>query len=184
MITNWINFKFLMSLNPTYLRIALTIFVFLSGLIIRSFLRKKLNNVSGINEYEPHRLALNHKLLNVGFWIIYAIATMAIWGVNFSNLWVYLSGFLTIVAVGFFAVWSILSNIVAGLLIYLLNPFKIGSVVKLQDPLLEATVKNINVIFTELEDEEGIFSIPNSHFFQKPVKVIKPAKEPEVVENE
>lgn len=184
MITNLITVEKLMALNPIYLRLSLTIIVFLLGIIIRSFSRKKLNNLSGIHAYEPHRLALNHKLLNVGFWIIYAIALMAIWGVNFSNLWVYLSGFLTIVAVGFFAVWSILSNIVAGLLIYLLNPFKIGSVVKLQDPLLEATVKNINVIFTELEDEEGIFSIPNSHFFQKPVKVIKPVNDEKVVENE
>ena len=39
-------------------------------------------------------------------------------GVNLNNIWVYLGGFLSVVAIGLFAVWSILSNIISGIFIF------------------------------------------------------------------
>ena len=79
-------------------------------------------------------------------------------------MWIYFGGFLSVISIGLFAVWSILSNIISGIFIFIINPFRIGSKIKLYDPELQATVVNINLMFTELEDDEGIFSVPNNIF--------------------
>jgi small-conductance mechanosensitive channel len=97
-------------------------------------------------------------------------------GVNLNNIWVYLGGFLSVVAIELFAVWSILSNIISGIFIFIMNPFKTGSKIKLYDPEVQATVVNINLMFTELEDDDGIFNVPNNTFFQKTVKGINAEK--------
>ena len=96
--------------------------------------------------------------------------TFIIRGVNLNNIWVYLGGFLSVAAIELFAVWSILSNIISGIFIFIMNPFKIDSKIKLHDPEVQATVVNINLMFTELEDDDGIFNVPNNTFFQKTVK--------------
>ena len=75
-----------------------------------------------------------------------------------------------------FAVWSILSNIISGIFIFIINAFKIGSKIKPYDPEVQATVVNINLMFTELEDDDGIFNVPNNTFFQKTVKGINAEK--------
>lgn len=97
-------------------------------------------------------------------------------GVNLNNIWVYLGGFLSVVAIELFAIWSILSNNISGIVIFIMNPFKIGSKIKLHDPEVQATVVNINLMFTELEDDDGIFNVPNNTFFQKTVKGINAEK--------
>ena len=97
-------------------------------------------------------------------------------GKNLNNIWVYLGGFLSVVAIELFAVWSILSNIISGIFIFIINPFKIGSKIKPYDPEVQATVVNINLMFTELEDDDGIFNVPNNTFFQKTVKGINAEK--------
>ncbi len=109
------------------------------------------------------------------FFIIHFIALIiliTIWGLEVENLWIYFSSVFGLIAIGFFATWSILSNMVAGLMIYLSNPFRIDSKIKLYDHELEATVLTIGLFYTQLRDDEGIFEVPNSIFFQKIFKVL------------
>lgn len=154
-------------------RLALSVLVLMLMLLLRSVVRKRIKNLSILHSYEAHRLLLIRKITAILFWIVLGVVILTIWGVNLENIWVYIGSFITLVAVAFFAIWSILSNIVAGMLIYIINPFKVDSKLKMFDPEIVATVKNINLIFTELEDEEGVFSVPNNLFFQKPVKILK-----------
>lgn len=130
-----------------------------------------------------HFIHMNHivlflvrKTIAIAFWIALIFLTLIISGVNLNNIWVYLGGFLSVVAIELFAVWSILSNIISGIFIFIMNPFKIGSKIKLYDPEVQATVVNINLMFTELQDDDGIFNVPNNTFFQKTVKGINAEK--------
>ncbi len=170
---NWMELQELLTTDSMLIRIVISIISLAFALLLRSIARRRLNNLSVLNSYEPHRLIIIRKIITAGFWLLLIIVFLTIWGVNFENMIVYFGSFITLVAIGFFAVWSILSNVIAGLLIYLVNPFKVGSRVKLTDPEIEATVKSINLIFTELEDDEGVMSLPNNWFFQKSIKVLK-----------
>jgi small-conductance mechanosensitive channel len=99
-------------------------------------------------------------------------------GVSATVLWTALSGFVAVAAVAFFAMWSVLSNLLCAVLIYTIGPFRIGDVVELVDTLDKPGVKGrvtaINLMFTtliELPEAGGaLVQVPNSQFFQKSVR--------------
>lgn len=157
--------------RASLLQLALTVIIIIVTLLLRSFTARRLNKLNKVYHYEPHRLTLTRKILFFSLHLLAITNLVIIWGADLKNIWLYLSGVLGVIAIGFFATWSILSNIIAGILIFATNPFRVGAIVKLPDPEVEATVKDIGLLFTQLEDDEGMWSIPNSIFFQKAFKV-------------
>ena len=99
-------------------------------------------------------------------------------GVSATVLWTALSGFVAVAAVAFFAMWSVLSNLLCAVLIYTIGPFRIGDVVELVDTLdkpgVKGRVMEINLMFTTLieppEMGGALVQVPNSQFFQKSVR--------------
>ncbi|GAB7528673.1 mechanosensitive ion channel family protein [Pseudomonas sp. 3A(2025)] len=99
-------------------------------------------------------------------------------GVSATVLWTALSGFVAVAAVAFFAMWSVLSNLLCAVLIYTIGPFRIGDIVELVDTLDKPGVKGrvtaINLMFTTLiempEHGGALVQVPNSQFFQKSVR--------------
>jgi small-conductance mechanosensitive channel len=81
------------------------------------------------------------------------------------------------IAVAFFAVWSLVGNILAGIIIFFTEPFKINDQIEILPENIKGKVIAINTFFTLLHDEEhNIINIPNSMIFQKFVKKIKRKK--------
>jgi len=114
-------------------------------------------------------------------WLIMGTAFVAVLGrlgVSASVLWAALSGFVAVAAVAFFAMWSVLSNLLCAVLIFTVGPFRIGDVVELVDTLDKPGVKGrviaINLLFTTLlempEAGGALVQVPNSQFFQKSVR--------------
>ena len=166
-------------MNSNFIKMGLSIILVIVVFLLKALSKKRLIKLSALYSYEPHRLFLVRKTIAIAFWIALISLTLIIFflgGVNLNNIWVYLGGFLSVVAIELFAVWSILSNIISGIFIFIMNPFKTGSKIKLYDPEVQATVVNINLMFTELEDDDGIFNVPNNTFFQKTVKGINAEK--------
>ena len=99
-------------------------------------------------------------------------------GVSATVLWTALSGFVAVAAVAFFAMWSVLSNLLCAVLIFTVGPFRIGDVVELVETLDKPGVKGrvtaINLLFTTLvelpETGGALVQVPNSQFFQKSVR--------------
>lgn len=101
-------------------------------------------------------------------------------GVSATVLWTALSGFVAVAAIAFFAMWSVLSNLLCAVLIFTVGPFRIGDVVELVDTLDKPGVKGrvvaINLLYTTLiEDAEAgsgssMVQVPNSLFFQRSVR--------------
>jgi small-conductance mechanosensitive channel len=170
---DWNNIELFFTEHFGTIQWLLTILTLVLVLILRSIIRKRLNSLLVRHAYEPHRAVLTRRILNFGVYIAAVVALLTIWGASAKNIWIYFSSIVGVIAIGFFATWSILSNIVAGLLIYTSNPFKIGSTIKLFDPEIRAEIKDINLIYTQLEDDEGITQVPNSIFFQQAFKVLK-----------
>jgi MscS family membrane protein len=109
-----------------------------------------------------YRIARTLTLIFAAFLLAYA------WGVTPENLWVLVTGFVGLVAIGFFAVWSLLSNIIAGFFLFLSDPFKINDEIEVPEVSLEGKVLDIRPLFVILEEPSGhtVF-IPNNVLFQK-----------------
>jgi len=100
-------------------------------------------------------------------------------GVSATVLWTAFSGFVAVAAIAFFAIWSVLSNLLCAVLIMTVGPFRIGDLVELvesfEKPIVKGRVTDINLLYTTLEEvaEDGTgatVQVPNSLFFQKVVR--------------
>jgi small-conductance mechanosensitive channel len=97
-------------------------------------------------------------------------------GVSGAVLWAAFTGFATVGAVAFFAVWSVLSNLFCALLIYTTRAFRVGDLIELLEsgdkPGVKGQVIDINLVYTTLHESGGeqdgtTLQLPNSLFFQR-----------------
>jgi small-conductance mechanosensitive channel len=111
----------------------------------------------------PMRLLIRYSVLVVALVLI-----LKIWGLDMLNM---LAAVFAMVAIGFVAVWSILSNFLCTLCLVLMKPFSIGDEVEFPGDGVSGTVVDLTLMFTLLRGAEGEFyQIPNNLFFQKILK--------------
>ena len=116
----------------------------------------------------------------VARWLIMgalALAALLALGIDLQGLWSTLVAALSLVAIGFVAMWSILSHMLASVLIVVFRPFEVGDRIELvgDDPLV-GDVVDLNPVYTTLRTEDGgTLQVPNNLFFQKAVKRQAPA---------
>lgn len=109
-----------------------------------------------------YRIARVFTIIFAGFLLVY------VWGFDPEKLWLLVTGFIGLVAVAFFAVWSLLSNIIAGFFLFLSDPFKINDEIEVPEVSLAGKVLDIRPLFVILEEPSGhtVF-VPNNILFQK-----------------
>jgi hypothetical protein len=72
-----------------------------------------------------------------------------------------------LVAIGFVAVWSVLSNFLCTLVLVIMKPFSVGDEIELPAANVRGRVADMSMIFTTLESAPGeTVMVPNSTFFQ------------------
>jgi small-conductance mechanosensitive channel len=99
------------------------------------------------------------------------ILILSVLGFEIGGLWAMLSTILGLVAIGFVAVWSILSHTSATMLILFLHPFQMGDDLEFAGEPVQGRAVDINFFFTTLIDHNGtLHQIPNNLFFQKTLK--------------
>lgn len=105
-------------------------------------------------------------------WMIIGVAGIGIllaMGIDLHGLWSVLGAVLSLVAIGFVAMWSILSHMLASLLIVAFRPFEIDDQIELvgDDPIFGKVI-DLNLVYTTLRTSDGsTLRIPNNLFFQK-----------------
>ena len=100
-----------------------------------------------------------------------------VWGVDEKQLLVYVSSFLTILGIAFFAQWSLLSNITSGLILFFNHPLKIGDFVEIidKDFPMEGRVENITLFFLHLRNKDDqVYTLSNTVVVQKTMRILKP----------
>ena len=150
--------------------------VFVIFPIVRLITHKLVSNVAKLNLYAETRSHMIKKTLN-GL-IIFVVITIliGIWGVDTKNLLVAMSSVFAVIGVAFFAQWSILSNITAGIVVYFSLNLKIGDKIKILDKdfPLEVTIIDVKTFYVHLETDDGEKIIyPNTLILQKGIAVCK-----------
>lgn len=153
-----------------------------SVFIILLFLALRYMVVSVIKRYAKKFERLEHRtgliMKHVNFAVIFCIVLclILIWGVQIKDLGLVMSSVFAVIGVGFFAQWSILSNITSGVIMFFTFPYKIGDYIKIHDKefpyegMIE-DIKSFHVMVRTKENE--LITYPNSMMLQKGVTVIK-----------
>lgn len=118
------------------------------------------------------------RMITIASILLTAGLLLLIWQISLRNVWASLTGILAVTAIAFFAIWSLVGNILAGIILYFTSPFKIEDNIEVMPDEIRGTVLAINTFYSVLLDENGGYiSVPNSLFFQKYIRV-KRGREP------
>lgn len=122
---------------------------------------------------------------SLGRWsigLVAVIVIMRIFGFTPGQVLASLSAFALVAAVAFFAYWSVLSNGLCSLLLYLFQPFRVGDWIEMRENenniVAAGKVTGINLIyvtltFTDADGVENEFQIPTNLMFQRTIRVVQ-----------
>ena len=138
--------------------------VVLSGYIDRTVQRSVMQKPRG---------KIIKKGINFIVFTITLVFLFVVWGIDQSELAVFIGSFLAILGVALFAQWSILSNITSGIIIFFNHPVKLDEMICIMDKdfEIEGRVSDIGLFFVILKTKEGEqITIPSNVFVQKMIK--------------
>lgn len=161
-------------MNLTYLKIAEAVIVIAAYVLLKVVSYKLIDRTMRERYLQKARGQVIKRAVNLTFLAISISFLLVIWGVNQSDLVVFLGSVLTVIGVAMFAQWSILSNITSSIIIFFNHSVKIDDTViimEAKDYEIEGKISNIGLFFITLETTNGEdLTLPNNVFLQKMVK--------------
>lgn len=105
------------------------------------------------------------------------------WGVNLKDVAWLFSPTFAVIGIALFAIWSVLSNVTSGVIMFFSFSFKIGDKIEIHDkdfPIV-AIIEDIRAFQIHLRnDKNELITYPNNLILQKSVKLL--SKEAELLE--
>jgi small-conductance mechanosensitive channel len=150
------------------------VLVALGGLIANMIVRRALTLLAHRTNLTESDVQPLRRIMHWTVSLITCVLVLGVFGFELGGVWAILSTLFAMIAIGFVAVWSILSHTSATVLILLLRPFHIGDIIELQSENIKGRVVDLNFFFTTLQvDEHTTHQVPNNLFFQKVVTRIR-----------
>lgn len=135
-----------------------------------------INNALKSAQLQRARRKIVVKAVHLFTTIAGLIVLAAIWGLKQNEIAIFASTVITALGIAFFAQWSLLSNITAGVILFFNHPIKLGDHIKILDKdfPFEGEVSDLSYFFVYLKTPEGdVVTIPNSLLLQKSISVVK-----------
>lgn len=165
-----------MSFNITEIKLLISAGILITYIILRLITLKLLKRIKKNFSYSDGRYKSQKKIFLLLLGTVLVISLLVIWGVDKSQLFVFLSSVLTIFGIAFIAKWSILSNITASFIIFFNHPIKIGDRISIldKDYNIEGIITDIGIfyLYIRMENKE-IISIPTNIFLDKMIKTFE-----------
>ena len=155
------------------LKIVETIVTLAIYILLRFLADKSIDKTVRRNLMDKTRAKVVKKASNFILLLLLAFITVIIWGVDRSELALFVGSVLTVIGIALFAQWSILSNITSGLILFFNHSVKLDDNINVidKDYNIEGRVSDIGLFFVILKTKEGdIISIPSNVFIQKMIK--------------
>ena len=145
-------------------------------LIIRyliHFAITKIGHTSGINDA---RIRLIRRYITVTLFLIAILIESFIFGAQIHDLAVVFSSVFAVIGIALFAIWSILSNITSGIIMFFNFPYKVGDKIEIHDKdfPIKAIIEDIRAFQIHLRLDNGnLVTYPNNLMLQKAVTLIQ-----------
>lgn len=141
--------------------------------LISTLAVRKLGRKSGINQA---RISLICRYVTGASLILALVIISFIFGAQFRELAVVFSSVFAILGIALFAVWSILSNVTSGIIMFFNFPYKVGDKIKVHDKdfPIEAIIEDIRAFHLYLRLNNGdVITYPNNLMLQKAVSIVE-----------
>lgn len=151
-------------------------FVLVFLLIIRLIAHKiirKIGKSSGINDA---RINLICRYVSVTLLLLALLIEAFVFGAQLKELTLLFSSIFAVIGIGLFAIWSILSNVTSGIIMFFNFPYKVGDKVEIHDKdfPVRAIIEDIRAFQLHLRLDNGdLVTYPNNLMLQKAVTLIE-----------
>ena len=142
-------------------------------LLLRIVAIKSIDRTVTKNLLQKTRGKIIKKIIKIVLITITLVTILTIWGVDRSELFMFMASVLTVIGIALFAQWSLLSNITSGIIIFFNHSVKLDDTISIIDKDYEVNgrVSDIGIFFIKLKTKEGDeVSLPNNIFLQKMIK--------------
>ncbi len=163
-----------------------TVILTMVVLIMIIITRRAIRKFSFVRAIEVNRRKV---IFYLSYFLIYGFAGSSlaiIWGVDLKQFTVFISSILAVLGVGFFAQWSILSNLTASVILFFSHPIRLGDRVRIMDKDFDWTgeVKDITGFYLFMKTDSGKnITLPTSLVIQKGIEILGKTLPPEEEEN-
>jgi small-conductance mechanosensitive channel len=159
-------------MNLTELKILETVVAILLFFIIRVVIITLINRTVTTNLLQKTRGKLIKKFLQIVLTTIILIFILTVWGVDQSELFVFMASALTVLGIALIAQWSHLSNLTSGVIIFFNHSVKLDDTITIVDKdfNIEGRISDIGLFFVTLKTQEEEITVPNNVFLQKMIK--------------
>jgi small-conductance mechanosensitive channel len=134
---------------------------------------KKIGRKSGTSEA---RAVLIGRYVTVTLVLIAILIEAFILGAKTHDITLVFSSVFAVIGVALFAIWSILSNVTSGVIMFFSFPYKVGDKIKIHDKdyPIEAIIEDIRAFQIHLREDNGdLVTYPNNLILQKAVTLMK-----------
>lgn len=164
-------------------RIIVSVLLILFLVVWKFVLKKSTHRIAKIAEFNIGRTQLMFKYINVLMFVIALFSLLYTWGIDLKDLNLFFSSVFAVIGIALFAIWSVLSNVTSGVIMFFSFPFKIGDKIKIHDkefPIV-GIIEDIKAFQMHIRNDEGeLITYPNNLILQKPISLLK--KEVELLE--
>jgi len=151
-------------------------FVLLILLILRFFSHALVRKIGRTSKINDARINLICRYISITGVLIALISAAFIFGTGFKEMAFLFSSIFAVIGIGLFAIWSILSNITSGIIMFFSFPYKVGDKVQIHDKdfPIEAIIEDIRAFQLHLRLDNGdLVTYPNNLMLQKAVTLVK-----------
>lgn len=163
------------NMETHFIKFIETAIVLVVFIVAHIFTRRGVNSMLKKIHFTLQRRKLTLRMINLLLTIAAVVFISAIWGVNQSEIVVFISSVIALLGIAFVAQWSLLSNITAGLILFFNHPLKIGDHIKIleKDFVIEGIVNDITFFFVQIKTEaKERISISNTVILQKIISIV------------
>ncbi|WP_047545628.1 mechanosensitive ion channel domain-containing protein [Psychroserpens sp. Hel_I_66] len=145
-------------------------------LIIRFLIHTLVRKIGRKSEINEARIKLINRYISATFLILALIIEAFVFGAELREMTVLFSSVFAVIGIGLFAIWSILSNVTSGIIMFFSFPYKVGDKVKIHDKdfPIEAIIEDIRAFQLHLRLDNGdLVTYPNNLLLQKAVTLVE-----------
>jgi small-conductance mechanosensitive channel len=143
--------------------------------LVRVLVYRAISRLAARFHLDSERVRMTRRVTHLTYFSVLGLFLIGIWGLESKDLLFFVSSTLTVLGIGFFAQWSILSNITAGIVLFFYHPVKLGDQIRIYDKEydVEGELQDISVFFMHIRTPDGRkVTIPNNIALQKTVLLL------------
>lgn len=156
--------------------LANTGFLLIFLLVVRYILIALITKISRRQGINLARIHLMNRYVSVVLLILALLIIPFIFGTHVKDLALVFSSIFAVIGIGLFAIWSILSNITSGIIMFFSFPYKVGDKIQIHDKdmPIEGIIEDIRAFQLHLRLDDGnLVTYPNNLMLQKAVTLIQ-----------